>query len=349
MPSPSSAADAAVTLALRRLADDAPQWLGQRRAVLTPLGREERPFSTVLKVALRPQDGEGNGFNVFLKVFKPKDHPHGIDLHERVRRDFTTTQALFDFMAPWPDTGVVRPLACYEDLLALVTQETVGVTLLERLHKDATWFSHATVERLSGTMGLVGRWLGRFQAFQPGNCVVTPEALAVYVDVRLRRLVERGVLRSEERARILSYVETQAAHADAGERREVAVHADLAPANVLVSASGVVVLDLAMAGRGSRLQDVSRLYMQLDVLRAKPQFRPSTIRKLQAALLAGLDPALGEHEPLFRSALMVHRVNHLGTLALGRESGLARLFSARVVRLHRRAIAAALDAPGEPA
>jgi len=41
---------------------------------------------------------------------------------------------------------------------------------------------------------------------------------------------------------------------------------------------------------------------------------------------------------------MLHHVNHLGTLALRRESLPGRLVSARAIRMHRRWIAAQLDA-----
>jgi len=125
-------------------------------------------------------------------------------------------------------------------------------------------------------------------------------------------------------------------HLEDPDLREVAIHADLAPTNMLVCGTRIVVLDFAMAARGSYLHDISRLFLQLDVLRAKPRYRPHVIDALQAALLRGLDPALTAGHPLFRYLLMLHRINHLGTLALRRERFPASVLSARVGRLHRQ-------------
>ncbi len=62
------------------------------------------------------------------------------------------------------------------------------------------------------------------------------------------------------------------------ERRSVIVHADSAPGNVMVTDSGVAVLDFAMASRGTSLQDLTRLALQYRPERGKPQFRPAAVR-----------------------------------------------------------------------
>src|SRR5204863_4961968 len=125
---------------------------------------------------------------------------------------------------------------------------------------------------------------------KPGTDHTTADALIDYVDIRLRRLVDHAVMTAGDRERILGHLRGLGEHVAAAELREVSTHADLAPANVLVSGEDVVVLDFAMAGRATALHDISRLYMQIDLLRAKPQFRRGVLAPLQAALLAGLDP-----------------------------------------------------------
>jgi hypothetical protein len=112
------------------------------------------------------------------------------------------------------------------------------------------------------------------------------------------------------------------------------IDADLAPGNILIAGSRVVVLDFAMVQRGTRLHDISRLWVQLDTLRAKPQFRARTVRQLQRALLAGFDEGLSAERPLFRYLVMLHRINHFTTLSLAREHLLARALSRRVRHLH---------------
>jgi hypothetical protein len=306
---------------------------------LVPVGYEERPFSFLLRVEVWQPDASSPATHAFLKIFKPKDPASGVDLRQRVLRDFETTRAIHDFLRQWDDVGAVRPIACYGDLLAIVTEEARGETLLERLQTRATWFPDAArMTDLEDTMTACGRWLKRFHGFDPRETEtrVAVADLLAYIDVRLRRLVEQHVITGSYRERIIQHLNRLATRVSPADLREVAIHADLAPANMLVCGTRIVVLDFAMAGRGSYLHDISRLFLQIDVLRAKPQFRPRTVSALQSALLRGLDETLTPEHPLFRYLLMLHRINHLGTLALRRERFPSSVLSARVRRLHRR-------------
>ena len=322
---------------LARLSAESVTRFGATGVRLVPVGHEERPFSFLLRVAVWHEGVKQPTGHAFVKISKPKDPAAGIDLRARVARDFETTRSIHDFMSQWDDVGAVRPIVCYEDLLALVTEEAPGETLLQRLRSRAAWFPHADrLADLEATMTNVGRWLKCFQGFEPREGRITLASLLDYVDARLRRLVDQGVITGQYRQRIIQHLNRLGRDVAPADLREVTIHADLGPANILVGGSRVVVLDFAMAGRGSDLHDISRLYLHLDVLRAKPQFRANAIGALQAALLRGLDPALIPGHPLFRYLLMLHRINHLGTLALRRERFLSRVLSARVRRLHRQ-------------
>ena len=306
---------------------------------LETVGYENRPYSWICRAALRDSPAAA-GRHVFVKIFKPKDPSAGIDLAARVRQDFATTCAIHSFMVPWPELGAVKPIACYDDALAIVTEEAAGTTLLARLQQEASWFpSAARVEALARALETVGRWLKCFQGFQPASNVVSIESLRDYIDIRLKRMVDRHVIVPELRAQILAHLEALGRLVSPADLQEVAVHADLAPANILVSDRSVVVLDFAMTGRGTAMQDLSRLYMQVDLLRAKPQFRRRVVAALGTALLRGFDGTLSPRHPLFRTASMLHHVNHLGTLTSRREPLPGRLLSARVIGMHRRWIA----------
>ena len=327
-----------------RLEAESLERFGLAKVRLTPVGYEERPFSWLCRAAISSEATATPALHVFIKIFKPKDPAAGVDLRARVVQDFATTCEIHAFMAPWEDLGAVRPIACYEDELTIVTEQADGATLLDALQAHATWFpSRRRVEALASDLASVGRWLKHFQGFHPRDGHLSAAGLREYVDTRLRRLVEHGVMSSGDRARILEHLQRIGHLVPEADLADVAVHADLAPANILVSMHRVVMLDFAMAGRGTPLHDISRLHMQLDLLRAKPQFRRAVIAPLQAALLHGYDPALTAQRPLFRLLSMLHHVNHLGTLALRRESFLARVVSARAIAMHRRWIAAELE------
>ena len=322
---------------LDRLRADAQSHFGVPEVCLRPAGYEERPFSFLLRVAVWNPRASCLAGHAFLKLFKPKDPSAGVDLHARVSRDFETVRAVYEYLSRWDDVGAVRPIACYADLLAIVTEEAGGPTLLEYLESHAAWLPGAArMADLEATMTASGRWLNRFHGFDAREGCVALGSLLDYVDVRLRRLVDHGAITGQYRNRIVSHLNRLAADIAPADLREVAIHADLAPTNMLVCDTRIVVLDFAMAARGSYLHDISRLFLQLDVLRAKPRYRPHVIDALQAALLRGLDPALTAGHPLFRYLLMLHRINHLGTLALRRERFPASVLSARVGRLHRQ-------------
>jgi hypothetical protein len=322
---------------LTRLANDSEARFGIAGARITPVGYEERPFSWLCRAAVERPGRDSPALHIFIKMFKPKESGSGVDLRSRVAQDYATTCEVFSFMSQWPELGAVRPVAWFDDALTIVTEQADGETLLDLLQTGAAWFpSSRGVTALEGATAGVGRWLRHFQGFRPNDGRVTGDYLCKYVDVRLRRLVERRVMAASQRTRILDHLDRLAARVQPADWSEVAIHGDLAPANVLVSHGRVVLLDFAMATRGTRLHDVSRLYMQLDLLRAKPQFRRRVIARLQEALLRGYEPDLTPAHPLFRLLSMLHHVNHLGTLAFRGESRLARLVSARAIGMHRR-------------
>jgi len=321
---------------LTRLGRDAVAF-GGANSRLVPVAYHARPFSHVLRLKVQP-DGGRPEFHVFVKIFKGKPAESGIDLHARVAQDFAITRSIHEFMSRWNDLGVVRPLACYDDLLAIVTEEAAGRTLLQYIESHGRWFpSDVRLRELSTTAESVGRWLRAFQGFEPRDGRVSLDDLRDYVDLRLMRLVTSGASLDEgDRQRILEHLHRLASQISQADCREVAIHADLAPGNILISDERVVVLDFAMAKRGSVLHDISRLYLQFDLLRAKPQFGTTLVATLQAGLLRGFDPSLSPAHPLFRLLSMLHRVNHLGTLSLAKERFPSNVLSRRVRGLHRR-------------
>ena len=117
---------------------------------------------------------------------------------------------------------------------------------------------------------------------------------------------------------------------------EVPVHADLNLGNVIVSGENVVVLDFTTPVSGSTYHDVAHLHMQLDLLTAKPKFRPRVTKLLQRSLVEGFQPTLDATDPLFELLTMQHVVCHLLGLVRTEASPAVRLYNGHIQRRHRR-------------
>ena len=143
--------------------------LGFRPCDCLPVDRQERPFSHLLRLRVRDGETERTLSHLFVKVFKPKTIPGGPNaLRDRVANDFETTRRVHAAMAPYADVGTVPPVACYPDLLAIITEQVDGPTLLEFLQKHAAWpRGGKSMGSLCETMERVGRWIRVFQATSP--------------------------------------------------------------------------------------------------------------------------------------------------------------------------------------
>jgi hypothetical protein len=322
---------------LRKLGIDATAYFGTSPVRLVPVAAFERPFSSLLRVAVYCEDAKPLA-HLFLKVFKPVEVEGGLDtLRRRVAEDFDTTRRVHDWMAHHGDLSTVPPVACYPELLSIVTEEVAGPTLLDLLPAEAAWFpSSGRLAAACKTMSSVGRWVRVFQDIDNAGGQVTIASVRDYIDHRMKRLVPSagGKFTEADRARVLRHVDDLGAGIDPAELREVAIHADLSLGNVLVAGRRIVVLDFAMAKRGTRLHDLTRLFIQVQLLGIKPHFRPTVIRRLQRALLQGFDPTLSEDRPLLRLMVLMHRINHLTTLTVNRAGLAVGLYNGLVCRQH---------------
>ena len=325
---------------LARLPVDAARHYGTRTARLVPVDHQDRPFSHVLRVAVH-DDSAGEPFShLFVKLTKPKTIKGGAAaLRDRVVRDFETMTRVYSFMAAHRDLGVVPPVVCYPEHLTIVTEQVSGPTLQAYLTRHAAWYpSAATLSTMTALLETAGRWIGAFQASMPVNGEVSLDKLRAYVDHRLKKLVTADPGRFDEgvRRRVLQYVDELSKGVDGTELKEVAVHSDLALGNILVDGRRIVVLDFAMTKTGCHLTDVTRLYVQTELLALKPHIRSGVIRQLLSSLLTGFEPDLRLEDPLFRLFVLRHRINHLVTLLEEGSTGVSGAYSRFVCRSHYR-------------
>jgi tRNA A-37 threonylcarbamoyl transferase component Bud32 len=337
---------AVFTPVLNALETDAAKHFRLASVRLVPASPEERPFSYVVRVDVRRHDVESSVGRLFVKVFKPKTLPEGQgSMVERVAQDFEATRRVHAWLLPHQDLGVVPPVACYPDMLTIVTEEVQGPTLLDYLRRNTTWIGgQRSIDEMSSTMATVGRWLRVFQRLDPGTTRATIDSLRAYVDHRLQRLVSETTAEFSETNRrdTLAHIDALGRCIRDDELLEVTTHSDMALGNVLVSGHRIVVLDFAMTKRGNALLDLTRLFVQMDLLAVKPQARNSIIESLQQAMIRGYDSELARDRPLFRLMLLLHRINHLATLSVKRAPFMEGLYNGVIRRHHRQWLAAEL-------
>jgi len=308
---------------------------------IEPLGVESRPFSLVLRVRVSGRNARGGAF-VKAYTLKNASDEHRRFIEERIGRDYAVSEQVHTLMRATPGLGAVRPIAWFPDLLVLVTDEVPGRTLAAVVSRRARWWPREdALGDLESILERVGQWIATYQRLQTPHAsagVFSLDAMREYLEVRLNRLTSDprfGFTRAES-LRVLAYFDAVAERVARPELETVPIHADLAPANILIEAGQVTVIDFAMAAHGGRLHDISRLHAQLDLFAAKPTFLRQVIDRLQNALLSGFEAGLTADRPLFALFTLQHVVCHLISLAEIRESFPASAYSRYLHARHRR-------------
>ena len=251
------------------------------------------------------------------------------------------TRRVFETMKWARDVRSVEPLACYEDLLGIVTREAPGEPLGLVITKHAAWpTAPSGLEAVDTAVSRTGRWIAAFQRVLPGpeSSQVSLDGIRKYIDIRLQRLttLQKASFSEAHRREMLAYFDRRAAEVASEDLVEVPVHGDIVPSNIIVAPTSVTVLDFGMTSRGSKYLDIARLYTQLDFYAAKPQYRREVIGRLQAAALASFDPGLSVGDPLFEICAVQHVICHL--LSHTRQPGPfpSSVYSRHLRRRHRR-------------
>jgi hypothetical protein len=292
-------------LVLDRLRNESVPLFGASALSIQPVRQLIRPFSQVLEVDLR---AEGRSVRAFIKILTPRaSHPEELEATSRnTAREFDALVTAHAALSRYAGLSTARPLACYPDLFALVTERVPG-TPLDRLLSGLRGVPSArTIDSASAVMHTVGAWLAAFQTTGATDTRISLDRMRTYLDARLQPLVIAGLISEAVRGGLLRYFDGCAAKVTGAELIAVPVHADFTPENVMVSPGGVAVLDFTMAKQGARYLDLAHMFMHLQMLKARPWFRPAVLDRQTTALMAGFDPAVAPERPLFQLLLLQH-------------------------------------------
>ena len=313
-------------------------FFGSDEVAVEPVRQVDRAFSTLLHVRVR------RGASVqgaFVKIMKPRTDTAAerASTQQNVVRDFEMTRRIRQALSGCAGLAAVRPIACFPEELALVTEEVEGPTLSEVLARRAAgWPGRAASREMSTLLRLAGAWLKAAQTALPEDRAMDLDAMRSYLDRRLAELETGGLIRltTAGRSAVERYRDRLMGELTGQNLRPVWIHADFCPENIITGAGGITVLDFLMARSGTVYHDVAHLFMHLDAMKIKPWFRPAIVDGLQRDLLEGFEPGFETDQPLFALMRLQHVVCHVVALQAPAQGRAARLYRAALNRRHRR-------------
>lgn len=275
----------------------------------------ERPYSHVARCAV---SGTAGKKKIFIKMYKPYRLGKKKDYSEKIIREFKTTLFWYKKLQEIEGVGTIKPLYYFPQDQVIITEETSGIRLIDRIREVRFFPTSRKIGMLSRVLENTGNWIKTFQQvggihserFNAGDLIAD-------IDLRLRRLVDYKGLNftNDSRHHILSHLHKMARKIKPEEFKITYLHQDFALSNILISRGEIVLLDFNDIRKGSVYFDVSRLFHQLEMLNFQPGYYRPTVRSMQWAFLKGYgNPDLADSY-LFRMFLIRHSITQVIKLA----------------------------------
>jgi len=284
-----------------------------------------RPYSNVYRLQLVAPLAPPTRF-VYAKILAPgtKFQKNPEKYLTRLAAEFSVTRRLQAALQGEREFAVVKPVAYFSELLAIVTEEAAGETLAELINCNGKlWPAAEKLKQLAQHCRRAGQALAAIQKATREASRFDPAELLEYIDERLQRLVEnrQTPFSATDRRRIIKFLEHAIPAIPAEQFGLCGAHGDYAPFNVLATAEKITVADFTMFKAGSVYNDLTYFYHRLQGYLHKPVFRSQTIRGLQNAFLTGYAGALEKTQAppvaedlLFKILLIKHVVNNYSAI-----------------------------------
>jgi tRNA A-37 threonylcarbamoyl transferase component Bud32 len=241
-----------------------------------------RPRSLVLKVNLC---NGSTGRNYFVKIFQFPDQKLG---YEKMAREYRVLKALNEQNHRLVEFDVIFPIACFEDLQAIVTEEFSGQAFSHILkHGTRFHFGFRSITQIEQYCQFSGRWLSHFQ--KESNRIngrpYSHSETVIDIHAQVTNARERGFLSGQIYDQVREHVERVASEV-CYDIPISGMHSDFIPSNILVGDRNVTVLDFADFRKGPIYRDVITMLHALDNYCWNPLVRVGTIRSLQSLFLS---------------------------------------------------------------
>jgi aminoglycoside phosphotransferase (APT) family kinase protein len=250
-----------------------------------------RPYSQVYRLQLVAPHSSASRF-VYAKLHAPgaKLQARPEKYLARLETEFKAGRRLYETLRHEREIAVVKPVACYPDFLAIVSEEAPGESLANVIAREAKlWPAPGKLEQLAQYCQRAGQALAAMQKATAEVSRFAPAELLEYIDVRMRRLLEsRQVPFSPaDRRQIIKFLEAAIPAIPAEQLGLCGAHGDYAPFNLLACPEKITIVDFTMFRTGSVYNDLTYFYHRLEGYLHKPIYRAATIRRLQEEFLRG--------------------------------------------------------------
>ncbi len=340
-------ADAGEAVIQRLLAEAAHLWPEAPPATITLARKFTRPYSTVYRLHLGYGQGQSSSPRaraLYAKIFQPSTQNQDKQQKylDRLQTEFEVAAHLHALLQEQQHIAVVRPVAYYPDLLALVTEEAGGQGLAEIITAACKhWALRNTLHQAVLHCHRAGIALAAMQTATRQTERCDAEEILEYIHVRLQRLRDSETVpfSPADYKRVLNFLEQTVANVPRAQLEQCGSHSDYAPFNLLADKERVTILDFSMYKIGSCYNDVTYFHHRVEGYLHKPIFSASAIRTVQSAFLEGYNQAAGrardpiEQDRLFRVLWMKHVINNYSAIMRNRV-GRGRRESWTVRRFH---------------
>ena len=284
----------------------------------------EYPNSKIARVRFQ---WPGETLMIFLKIL----HPELVDgranrsdrqfKEEQILAEFTTLERLDAAFEPHPELGVVTPIGCFPEHIALATKEKPGSMFSTQVGRVRVYSRQASVDELADWFRLCGRWLRCFQTFEDetaGAATFDFAEVSDYCDVRLEILADHRPQEFTSRfcGAIRAFLQEQVLAQDPDSLEIVGRHNDYGPYNMILSGRQLVVLDFAGFNFGPSLSDYVKLWCTIDSMRGSPLVSTRMIATYRDAFASGYGRAVDTANPLFLMLRLAYVLDKMGDICL---------------------------------
>lgn len=264
-------------------------------SVIQAVFTKNRPDSVVIKLCI--SDKNGKHF-FFVKTYKVRDLDKEV-LREKLIKEFNVLNLFNEHQNKHTLCSVIKPIACYPDLLTIITEEQKGETLNSIIRRYAILFpSVKTLSQLEKYSRLCGEWLNTFQIISQDVQTVPFDLDKTLKEIcaKLEICIEKQFIGNDLGLRIKKFMDKMISQSKPDSMDISGMHSDFIPSNILIDDDRLVVLDFSDFRSGPVYRDPVTFLHALDNYLWNPFFIPKTIIKLKEQFLIGYGKCIKKYD-----------------------------------------------------